>query len=70
MGEMGKRLACFSGDYGHWDGVLRDCVKSAAEVTNYDRDHLELLMSGNALALYGDRLRNSLPQRNLASAIA
>ncbi|MBE9009627.1 amidohydrolase family protein [Pseudanabaenaceae cyanobacterium LEGE 13415] len=68
MGEMGKRLACFSGDYGHWDGVLRDCVRSAAEVAEYDRDHLELLLSGNALALYGDRLRNSLPQRSKVAA--
>src|SRR5262252_4904564 len=23
LGEMGEDLACFSGDYGHWDGVLR-----------------------------------------------
>ncbi|MGI0489908.1 amidohydrolase family protein [Pantanalinema rosaneae CENA516] len=61
MGEVGKRLACFSGDYGHWDGVLRDCVKDAATVTTYDRDHLGLLLGGNALALYGDRLRQSLP---------
>lgn len=63
MGDVGKRLACFSGDYGHWDGVLRDCVSSAAQVTGYDRDHLSLLLSGNSLALYGDRLRNSLPER-------
>jgi len=61
MGEVGKHLACFSGDYGHWDGVLKDCVKDAATRANYDRDHLELLLSGNALALYGDRLRQSLP---------
>ncbi len=61
MGEVGKRLACFSGDYGHWDGVLKGCVKDAATVIDYDREHLDLLLSGNALALYGDRLRNSLP---------
>lgn len=61
MGEVGKRLACFSGDYGHWDGVLKDCVKDAATVTHYDRDHLALLLGDNALALYGDRLRQSLP---------
>jgi predicted TIM-barrel fold metal-dependent hydrolase len=61
MGEVGKRLACFSGDYGHWDGVLRGCVKDAAEVADYDREHLGLLLGGNALALYGDRLRQSLP---------
>ncbi len=62
MGEMGKHIACFSGDYGHWDGVLRNCVSSVAEVTDYDRDHLALLFAGNALALYGDRLKTALPQ--------
>ncbi|WP_017325710.1 amidohydrolase family protein [Synechococcus sp. PCC 7336] len=62
MGEVGKRLACFSGDYGHWDGVLQDCVKSAATAADYDREHLGLLLGGNALAFYGDRLRQSMPQ--------
>jgi predicted TIM-barrel fold metal-dependent hydrolase len=62
MGEVGKRLACFSGDYGHWDGVLQNCVRDAATKTMYDREHLGLLLGGNALALYGDRLRNSLPE--------
>ncbi|HEY9728792.1 MAG TPA: amidohydrolase family protein [Chroococcales cyanobacterium] len=66
MGEVGKRLACFSGDYGHWDGVLQDCVKDAAQVADYEREHLELLLGGNALALYGDRLRQSLPSKLMA----
>jgi predicted TIM-barrel fold metal-dependent hydrolase len=61
MGEVGKHVTCFSGDYGHWDGVLENCVKDAATVADYDRDHLALLLGGNALALYGDRLRQSLP---------
>jgi hypothetical protein len=61
MGEVGKRVACFSGDYGHWDGVLKDCVKDTASVADYDQEHLGLLLGGNALALYGDRLRQSLP---------
>lgn len=68
MGEIGKHLACFSGDYGHWDGVLRNCVKDAAEVTNYDRQHLALLLGGNALALYGERLRQSLPANQMVHA--
>lgn len=63
MGEMGKHIPCFSGDYGHWDGVLKDCVRSVAAVTDYDRDHLALILSGNSLALYGDRLKQSLPQQ-------
>jgi len=67
MGEVGKRLACFSGDYGHWDGVLRNCVRDAATVTDYDQEHLGLLLSGNALALYGDRLRQSLPLERMAA---
>ncbi|MBC6423900.1 MAG: amidohydrolase family protein [Hormoscilla sp. SP12CHS1] len=61
MGEIGKHLACFSGDYGHWDGVLHNCVEDAARVAEYDREHLGLLLGGNALDLYGYRLRNSLP---------
>jgi uncharacterized protein len=61
MGEAGRHIACFSGDYGHWDGVLKDCVKDAATAGEYDREHLALLLGGNALALYGDRLRQSLP---------
>ncbi|MBD1940659.1 amidohydrolase family protein [Microcoleus sp. FACHB-68] len=68
MGEIGKHLACFSGDYGHWDGVLKNCVKDAAEVTNYDRQHLGLLLGGNALALYGERLRQSLPANQMVHA--
>ena len=61
MGEVGKRLACFSGDYGHWDGVLQNCVKDAASVADYDKDHLALLLGGNALNLYGKSLHQSLP---------
>jgi len=61
MGKVGRHLACFSGDYGHWDGILHNCVKNAASVAEYDREHLGLLLGGNALALYGDRLRQSLP---------
>jgi|GEM_PF-386752 predicted TIM-barrel fold metal-dependent hydrolase len=62
MGEAGKHLACFSADYGHWDGVLRNCVKDAAEVADYSEEHLELLLSGNALELYGPRLSESLQE--------
>jgi hypothetical protein len=69
MGEVGKRLACFSGDYGHWDGVLHDCVKDAANVADYDQEHLGLLLGGNALDLYGDRLRQSLPANLLVQSV-
>jgi len=69
MGEVGKYLTCFSGDYGHWDGVLQDCVKEAATIADYDRDHLALLLGGNALKLYGQRLQKALPE-HLAVAAA
>ncbi|MGV0028013.1 amidohydrolase family protein [Phormidesmis priestleyi] len=69
MGEVGKHLTCFSGDYGHWDGVLKDCVKSVAETADYDRDHLALLFAGNALDLYGDRLRQSLPENLIGATL-
>jgi predicted TIM-barrel fold metal-dependent hydrolase len=68
MGEVGKRVACFSGDYGHWDGVLQNCVRDAATRSDYDRDYLSRLLAGNALALYGDRLRQSLPAYCTASS--
>jgi predicted TIM-barrel fold metal-dependent hydrolase len=69
MGEIGKHIACFSGDYGHWDGVLKDCVKDAATVADYDREYLGLLLGGNSLALYGDRLRQSLPTNLMAQSL-
>ncbi|PZV11533.1 MAG: amidohydrolase [Leptolyngbya sp.] len=73
MGDVGKRVACFSGDYGHWDGVLQNCVRDAATQADYDRDYLSRLLAGNTLALYGDLLRQSLPayctqDSNLAAA--
>ena len=60
MGEVGRKLACFSGDYGHWDGMHTGCVKYVADSIGNDKDYLKALLSGNSLALYGDRLRHSL----------
>jgi predicted TIM-barrel fold metal-dependent hydrolase len=56
LGEMGEDLACFSADYGHWDGVLTDCVKNVVRVRPYGREHLAKLLAGNCLRLYGRRL--------------
>jgi uncharacterized protein len=56
LGELGEDLACFSADYGHWDGVLTDCVKNVARVRPYGREHLAKLLAGNCLRLYGRRL--------------
>jgi hypothetical protein len=60
LGEMGEELPCFSADYGHWDGVLRDCVKHVATTRAYERAHLAKLLSGNCLRLYGPRLARRL----------
>lgn len=62
MGEMGQKIVCFSGDYGHWDGVFKDSVKSVGETGNYDREHLARLLGDNAIDLYGERLRKAVEQ--------
>ena len=54
------RFACFSADYGHWDGVLRDCVARVARTRDYTRGHLAKLLAGNCLRLYGPRLARAL----------
>ncbi len=60
LGEMGERLPCFSADYGHWDGVLRDCVTNVARAGRYQRAHLEALLAGNCLRFYGPRLATAV----------
>jgi predicted TIM-barrel fold metal-dependent hydrolase len=60
LGPMGEDVACFTGDYGHWDGVLRDCVKNVARVRPYERPHLAKLLGGNCLRFYGPRLERAL----------
>jgi hypothetical protein len=57
---VGENLACFSGDYGHWDGVLTDCVKNVARTRDYEPAHLEKLLGGNCLRFYGPRLARAL----------
>jgi len=56
LGTMGEDLACFSADYGHWDGVLADCVKNVARVRPYERGHLAKLLADNCFRFYGPRL--------------
>src|SRR5215470_7485175 len=60
LGPIGEDLACFSADYGHWDGVLRDCVPRIAQTRDYPRPHLAKLLAENALRLYGPRLAHVL----------
>ena len=56
LGAWGEDVACFSADYGHWDGVLTDCVRNVARVRPYAREHLQKLLAGNCLRFYGRRL--------------
>src|SRR5262249_46118024 len=60
LGELGEDLACFSGDYGHWDGVLRDCVKSVARTRPYGRAHLGTVRGGTCPGLSGPRLARAV----------
>jgi predicted TIM-barrel fold metal-dependent hydrolase len=60
LGPMGEDMACFSGDYGHWDGVLRDCVHNVVRTREYRREHLAKLLGENCLRLYGPRLARAL----------
>ena len=63
LGEMGEDLACFSADYGHWDGVVTDCVKNVVQARDWNRDHLAKLLAGNCLRFYGSRLASRLAPR-------
>src|SRR5204862_5953651 len=56
LGPVGERLAGWSVDYGHWDGVLTDCVKRVSENPRIDGDYAERLLSANTLHFYGARL--------------
>jgi predicted TIM-barrel fold metal-dependent hydrolase len=60
LGPMGEDMACFTADYGHWDGVIRDCVSRIARTRDYERSHLAKLLGGNCLRLYGPRLARAL----------
>jgi predicted TIM-barrel fold metal-dependent hydrolase len=60
LGEIGEDVACFSADYGHWDGVLTNCVRNVVSARPYERGHLAKLLAGNCLRLYGPRLQTSI----------
>jgi uncharacterized protein len=63
MGDWAKHLTCFSVDYGHWDGMIYGCIDEVLK-GNYDDDYLGLLLGGNALKLYGDRLQQAINSLN------
>jgi len=60
LGGVGERLAGWSVDYGHWDGVLTDCVKRITENPRIDLDFAGRLLSANTLRFYGPRLRRRI----------
>ena len=60
LGGVGERLAGWSVDYGHWDGVLTDCVKRITENPRIDVDYAVRLLSSNTLRFYGRRLRHRI----------
>jgi len=60
LGSVGEQLAGWSVDYGHWDGVLTDCVKRISENPQIDGDYGVRLLSANTLRFYGPRLRQRI----------
>ena len=68
LGPLGEDVACFSADYGHWDGVLTDCVKNVVQAGRYERDHLAKLLAGNCLRFYGRRLAAAVRREVAGSA--
>jgi hypothetical protein len=63
LGAMGEDLACFSADYGHWDGVLRGSATGVAKNPAYSRVHAAKLLADNCLRFYGARLANAMAPR-------
>ena len=60
LGSVGEQLAGWSVDYGHWDGVLNECVKRISENPQIDSDYAVRLLSTNTLRFYGPRLRQRI----------
>ena len=67
LGPMGEDLACFSADYGHWDGVLTDCVKNVVRARDVRaRRTWRSCSPGNCLRFYGERLASRVASRGAA----
>lgn len=60
LGAAGERCAGWSVDYGHWDGVLTDCVRRVTESPHIEPHYAQRLLSTNTLDFYGRRLRARL----------
>jgi len=66
LGEAGKRLCGMAVDYGHWDATLRGCVRLVGDRSGIAPDYAERLLSTNALAFYGRRLRQRIGRGHVA----
>jgi hypothetical protein len=60
LGRVGERVAGWSVDYGHWDGVLTRCVRRITESPDIDPDYAVRLLSTNTLEFYGPRLQKRI----------
>lgn len=60
LGPIGETLAGWSVDYGHWDGVLEDCVKRVSENPQIEMEYALRLLSTNTLRFYGPRLQQRI----------
>lgn len=60
LGPVGRDIACFALDYGHWDCQLQGCVDAIVERDSIDPAFARRLVSSNALDLYGDRLQRRI----------
>jgi len=60
VGPVGERLIGWSVDYGHWDGVLTNCVKRISEHPQIDFEYAKRLLSSNTLHFYGPRLKQRI----------
>jgi hypothetical protein len=60
LGPAGARVAGWSVDYGHWDGVLTNCVRRITESPDIGAEYAVRLLSSNTLEFYGPRLRTRI----------
>jgi predicted TIM-barrel fold metal-dependent hydrolase len=66
LGAAGERVCGLAIDYGHWDATLKDCVALATAHADGDADYAARLLGGNALAFYGEWLRERISDPVLA----
>lgn len=68
LGSVGEDLCGFALDYGHWDASVPGCVRRIAEAPGRSPELATKVLSGNALAFYGERLRARLGWSRPASS--